>query len=144
MLFYVISCCSLWQWCVLYSRVGLVILGTAESAMPWVYCYLPMNHIEESLSLLHFWIWERYLIFLIMPCCCNVFINWVFIVLKFNGSPPWSCPASKVQSLSLWLVPVLEGISQGSALGPLLFLIYVNDMLIQIQNGSLLQFANNA
>ena len=26
----------------LYSRVGPVILSPAESAMPWVYCYLPM------------------------------------------------------------------------------------------------------
>ena len=26
----------------MYSRVGLVILGSAESTMPWIYCYLPM------------------------------------------------------------------------------------------------------
>ena len=32
---------ELW-WYVLYSRVGPVILGPVESAMPWVYCYLPM------------------------------------------------------------------------------------------------------
>ena len=36
--------------------VGPVIFGTAESTMPWVYCYLPMNAVEELLSLLHFWI----------------------------------------------------------------------------------------
>ena len=28
---------------VLYSRVGPVILGPAESAIPWVYYYLPMH-----------------------------------------------------------------------------------------------------
>ena len=27
---------------ILYSSVGPVILGPAESAMPWVYCFLPM------------------------------------------------------------------------------------------------------
>ena len=37
----------------------------------------------------------------------------------------------------------MGGISQGSALRPLLCLIYVNDMLLQIQNGSLLQFADD-
>ena len=40
----------------IYSRVGPIILGIADSAMPRVYCYLPMNHAEERLSLLHFWI----------------------------------------------------------------------------------------
>ena len=38
--------------------------------------------------------------------------------------------------------PILGRIPQGSALDPL-FLIYVNDMLLQIQNGSILQFADN-
>ena len=41
---------------VLYSWVGPVILGAAESAVLWLYCYLPMNHVEERLSMLHFWI----------------------------------------------------------------------------------------
>ena len=105
----VILCYQLLQFIVmvyvLYSRVGPVILGTPESTMPWVYCYLIMNQVEEwsSRSLLHFWIWERHSILLIMVYCSNVFINWAFAVLKFNDSPQWSCPVSKVQSLLLWL-----------------------------------------
>ena len=97
-----------------------------------------MNHVEERLFLLHFWIWERHLILLILPCCCNVFIHWVSAVLKFNGSPQWSCPA-----LLLWLGTCFGGNPWGSALGPLLLLIYVNDMFLQIQNGSLVQFTDD-
>ena len=111
--------------------------------MPWIYCYLPMNHIEERLSLLHFWIWEGHSILFVMPCCCSVFINWVFAVLKFSGSPQWLCPVSKAQSLLLWLVTCFVRNSPREYPGTPLILIYVNDMLLQIQNGSLLQFADN-
>ena len=37
----------------------------------------------------------------------------------------------------------MRGILQGSALGPLMFLIHVNNMRLQVQHGSLLQFADD-
>ena len=38
---------------------------------------------------------------------------------------------------------MLGGIPQGSAFGPLLFLIYVNEMPSQVRHGCLLQFADD-
>ena len=36
---------------IIYPRVGPVILGPAESSMPWVYCYLTMMFDE---AIMHF------------------------------------------------------------------------------------------
>ena len=38
---------------------------------------------------------------------------------------------------------VLGSIPQGNALGPLLFLVYVNNMPLQVKNGVLVQFADD-
>ena len=48
----------------------------------------------------------------------------------------------RVKRYSDWS-PVLGGILQGSALGLLLFLVYVNQMPSKVSNGCLLQFADD-
>ena len=84
-----------------------------------------MNLVEEWLSLLHFWIWKRYLILLIMPCCSNVLINCIFAI---NTEIQWfsSYLSDHFQQVK-WNYsyfgwgPVLGGIPQGVPWDPSYF-----------------------
>ena len=52
-------------------------------------------------------------------------------------------PSCMLQSILLWLETCFWGIPKRSVLEPLLLSIYVNNMLLQIQNASLLQFSDH-
>ena len=81
-----------------------------------------MNHVEERLFLLHFWIWERHSILLIMPCCWTSSSIGYLQYWNSMGSPRWSCPANKVQLLLLWLGTCFRRNSQRKFPGtPLIF-----------------------
>ena len=72
---------------------------------------------------------------------------WVFVVPRYDGLLVISVIAGvqRVKSGGSFsqLGPVLGGIPQGSALGPLLFLVYVNAMPLPVRHWILLQFADD-
>ena len=68
---------------------------------------------------------------------CGTELRW------FQNYPSDCFQRVKCGTVFSYWKPVKGGIPQGSALGPLLFLIYVNNMPKQVQHGPLLQFADD-
>ena len=81
-----------------------------------------------------------------MLCCWNDCVPWAFVVehyLWFTNYLSNILQRVKLKDkVSSWS-SVQGGIPQGSALGPLLFLVYVNAMPFVVKHSRLLQFADD-